>query len=171
MKYHTKLRRKSAITLVTILTLAIAACEQPSITTKTDIGCPIGFGWSEGLAIYLEPTAKMSTKDTAKYATPDCAFHQWSWQTFVWANALDENGTPRFMKMPTPAQLLTDDPKASKTLRLASRAHATQQVEGVIEGAGAIVEADGNMLVAPNGYPVYASVHMNSSYFTRLKRT
>ncbi|MBT0568738.1 hypothetical protein KIK84_00230 [Curvibacter sp. CHRR-16] len=38
------------------------------------------------------------------------------------------------------------------------------------ESAGAIVQADGNMLVAPNGYPVLASVHMNASYFKTAQR-
>ena len=39
-----------------------------------------------------------------------------------------------------------------------------------VEIAGAIVEADGNMLVAQNGYPVYASVHMNQTYFNTARQ-
>jgi hypothetical protein len=41
---------------------------------------------------------------------------------------------------------------------------------GYTEGAGAIVEADGRILIGPNGYPVYASVHMNGAYFAAAKQ-
>jgi hypothetical protein len=37
------------------------------------------------------------------------------------------------------------------------------------QGPGAITEADGNMMVGPGGHPVYASVHMNSTYFNAAK--
>jgi hypothetical protein len=176
----------SAITFGVIAAIAGCANQKPdsdapkkdmadtNIKSETSLsGCPMGFGWSEGLGKYLLPDAQMSTDDTANIPTPDCAFHQWSWETFVWANALDTEGTPRFMTLPTPADLLKTTPAANKlgkrTLRLGARAHAADQVQGVIEGAGAIVEADGNMLVAKNGYPVYASVHMNQSYFNTAK--
>lgn len=147
--------------------------EAASTTTANGLDCPMGFGWSEGLGQYLLPAATMPTDDTANIPTPDCAFHQWSWETFIWANALDANGTPRFMTMPTPADLLgggdTSTASEKPMLTLASRSHAADQLNSVIEGAGAIVEADGNMLVAKNGYPVYASVHMNESYFNTAK--
>lgn len=164
------------INTVVVLSLAtsISGCftsekVQSTSTIPVSQNCPIGFGWSEGLVRYLKPDAKMSTQSTARIPTPDCSFHQWSWETFIWANALDENNIPRFMSMQSPNDLLLGDKsliKSSKrTLVLASRAHASKQLDDLIEGAGAIVEADGNMLVAKNGYPVYASVHMNASYF------
>lgn len=157
------------------LTTVLSGCftsekVQSSPSVPSTHSCPIGFGWSEGLGQYLNPNAKMSINDTVNIPTPDCAFHQWSWETFVWANALDENNIPRFMSMHSPNDLLPNNKslagQSSKpTLVLASRAHASKQLDDIIEGAGAIVEADGNMLVAKNGYPVYASVHMNASYF------
>jgi hypothetical protein len=127
-------------------------------------------GWSEGLVRYLAPTFPFPTSDTKNLPTPDCDFHQWSWEAFVWATALiNDPGSgatvPRFMTLATPAELLNTDENAGeakpRTLTLAARSHAFQ---------GAIVEADGNMLVAQNGYPVYASVHMNKSYFDTARK-
>ncbi|MFA6267031.1 MAG: hypothetical protein WC670_15110 [Pseudolabrys sp.] len=141
------------------------------VRAAPDPGCP-GFGWAEGLGAYLSPTAAFPTDDTRNVAAPDCIFQQWSWEAFVWATALVEgpSGTmvPRFMTLQTPDQLLTPTQSAvaPRMLRLAARTNAVHGAVAAGEGAGAIVEADGNMLVAPNGYPVYASVHMNGSYFT-----
>jgi hypothetical protein len=136
-------------------------------------------GWSEGLNRYLSPNFPFPTSDTQTVPTPDCNFHQWSWEAFVWATALINDpgsGTsvPRFMTLATPAELLDSnesvgEPKA-RPLVLGARSHAFRGESGFSEGAGAIVEADGNMLVAQNGYPVYASVHMNKSYFDMAKK-
>ena len=138
--------------------------------------CP-QFGWSEGLGKYLAPNFPFPTQDTASLKAPDCNFHQWSWEAFVWATALiSDSGTtvPRFMTLATPDELLTNNANAGepkvRTLTLAARSHAFKGAPGFTEGAGAIVEADGNMLVAQNGYPVYASVHMNKSYFDTAQK-
>jgi hypothetical protein len=140
--------------------------------------CP-QFGWSEGLGKYLKPNFPFPTQDTASLKAPDCNFHQWSWEAFVWATALindPASGTtvPRFMTLATPDELLANsqnvgEPKV-RTLTLAARSHTFQGAPGFSEGAGAIVEADGKMLVAQNGYPVYASVHMNKSYFDTAQK-
>ncbi|MBL8297380.1 MAG: hypothetical protein JNN30_03430 [Rhodanobacteraceae bacterium] len=129
--------------------------------------CPL-LGWPEFLPSFLKPKAEFPTQDTPLDAV-DCRFHQWSWEAFVWATALDARGTPRFLSLPTIEDLFSAKPAAGpRTLTLATRGvHAHG---GVIEGAGAIVEADGNMLVAQNGYPVYASVHMSESYLGTAKR-
>ena len=140
-------------------------------------GCP-QMGWAEGLNNFLKPDHAFPTEDTRNVPTPDCNFHQWSWEAFVWATALikDSSGAtvPRFMTLATPAELLDTNESAGepkvRPLTLAARSHVFRGAEGFSEGAGAIVEADGNMLVAPNGYPVYASVHMNKSYFDTAKK-
>lgn len=134
-----------------------------------DPGCP-AVGWSEGLVSYLSPNAAFPTDDTRNVNAPDCIFHQWSWEAFVWATALVDAPSgakvPRFMTLQTPDQLLSPQTaRPPRLLRLAARANAVHAPMTAAEGAGAIVEADGNMLVAPNGYPIYASVHMNQSYF------
>jgi hypothetical protein len=140
--------------------------------------CP-QFGWSEGLGKYLAPNFPFPTSDTASLKAPDCNFHQWSWEAFVWATALINDpgsGTtvPRFMTLATPADLLNTSGNAGepklRPLTLAARSHVFKDAPGFSEGAGAIVEADGKMLVAQNGYPVYASVHMNQSYFDTAKQ-
>jgi hypothetical protein len=141
-------------------------------------GCP-QFGWSEGLGRFLAPDFPFPTSDTKPIPTPDCNFHQWSWEAFVWATALIKDpasGTmvPRFMTLATPADLLDKNENAGeprlRPLTLAARSETFLGAPGFSEGAGAIVEADGNMLVAPNGYPVYASVHMNKSYFDTARK-
>jgi hypothetical protein len=140
-------------------------------------GCPLT-GWSEGLKSYLAPTFPFPTTDTQNLKAPDCNFHQWSWEAFVWATALikDSSGAsvPRFMTLATPADLLDNnanvgEPKP-RPLTLAARSNTFHGAAGFSEGAGAIVEADGNMLVGQNGYPIYASVHMNPSYFNTARK-
>lgn len=156
--------------------LALAATPASSSSETALPMCP-SLGWEEGLINYLKPDFPFPTQDTPVGA-PDCAFHQWSWEAFVWATALNASGVPRFMTLPTPDDLLASDstalaapsPTGARPLRLAARSLAAHGTPGFTEGAGAIVEADGNMLVAPNGYPVYASVHMNESYFATAKK-
>lgn len=137
------------------------------------INCPM-LGWPELLPTFLEPGTAFPTEDTAHQDTPDCAFHQWSWEAFVWATAIGTDGLPRFMKLPTTEDLLDSSATSSavkiRGLKLGTRSFHARGAAGYVEGAGAIVEADGNMLVAQNGYPVYASVHMNQSYFATAKR-
>lgn len=74
--------------------------------------CP-GFGWSEGLANYLKPNAIMPVDDTKPIPTPDCNFHEWSWEAFAWATALDKKGIPRFLSMQTPEDLLSTKVKST----------------------------------------------------------
>lgn len=158
--------------------LLLSAIALPALTTPAraapDPGCP-GFGWAEGLGQYLPPNAAFPTDDTRNLNTPDCIFHQWSWEAFVWATAL-VNGpggakVPRFMTLATPDQLLRRSASAGPpVLQLGARSHVLRGQAGFTEGAGAIVEADGNMMVAQNGYPVYASVHMNPSYFNTARQ-
>src|SRR5579872_4420383 len=92
-------------------------------------GCP-ALGWAEGLGRYLKPDFPFPTSDTKTVPTPDCHFHQWSWEAFVWATALindPASGTtvPRFMTLATPAELLNKDENAGEAklrpLTLAAR--------------------------------------------------
>jgi hypothetical protein len=127
-------------------------------------------GWSEGRSAYLDPAHAFPTNDTANPDAPDCVFHQWSWEAFVWAMALDEAGQPRFMSLKTPHQLFGTAPEATGRLHLKLAQRPVVATGSGTESAGAIVQADGNMLIAPNGHPVYASVHMNDSYFGTVQR-
>jgi len=166
-----KIRTAATLLAVILSTASLQAAAQSST-------CPLN-GWEEGLKRYLQLTFPFPISDTAndtpQTPAPDCVFQQWSGEAFVWATALGADGVPRFMTMQTPDQLLSasakqNSKKGKLKLKLAGRSINTYGMAGFTEGAGAIVEADGNMLVGPNGYPVYASVHMNSSYFNTAKK-
>ena len=68
---------------------AAAWAEQLSNPEATAL-CP-RLGWSEFLPSFLKPKAAIPTEDTPLDAV-DCQFHQWSWEAFVWATALDTRG-------------------------------------------------------------------------------
>lgn len=134
--------------------------------------CPLN-GWAEGLSNYLKPTAQFPTQDTPTSAT-DCNFQQWSWEAFAWAMApVGPGGAPRFLLLPTEGDLTGTSAAAGtlhrRPLKLAARTLRKPGTTGGAQGPGAIVEADGNMMVGPGGYPVYGSVHMNQSYFKTAK--
>jgi len=150
-----------------LLAAAVPATAVAAPAADSAALCP-RLGWSEFLPSFLKPKAAFPTEDTPIGAV-DCQFHQWSWEAFVWATALDARGAPRFLGLPTIGDLSAGRSAAGpRTLTLATR--GLHGHNGAIEGTGAIVEADGNMLVAANGYPVYASVHMNDSYFATVRR-
>ncbi|HEX7641374.1 MAG TPA: hypothetical protein VF472_04085 [Burkholderiaceae bacterium] len=124
--------------------------------------CPHS-GFTAAMKRQQQPNAGIETAEP----TDDCEFHQWAWENFAWATAPDQNGRPRFLSLTTPNDLVSGSNHAQAgELVLSTRVHKS---DGKREGAGAIVEADGNMLVGPNGYPVYASVHMNDSYAKTAK--
>jgi len=165
-------RLASCARLAAVVAAIVAGFSQPLQATEALPTCPMP-GWSEGLAAYLLPNASFPVNDTAQLPTPDCNFHEWSWEAFAWATALDGNGQPRFLSLPTPGDLSLGEAGAKiapRKLKLGVRPFAAKLDASAPEFAGAIVEADGNMLVAPNGYPVYASVHMNPSYFATAQR-
>lgn len=157
-----------------IAAMLLAGCQDSGYGEKgTKVAaagsCPEGLGWAEGLEAYLGPTATMPTAMSA--TANDCLFNQWSWETFVWANA-PINGTPRFLTWRVPDDLLANTARVPRTslLRLDAHMKPVPTAPGANNQDGAIVEADGSMLIGPNGYPVYASSHMTSNYFDVVKR-
>ncbi len=156
--------------------MGTASAQTPAAQTF----CPT-MGWSEGLVNnFMQPNSPFPTEDTANLNAPDCAFHQWSWEAFAWAVTLVkapgiDSTLPRFLTLhrldellPAPGGVLKKA-AATRTLVLGARSLFAHGTAGFKEDAGAIVEADGNMMVGLNGYPVYASVHMNDSYFNTAK--
>src|SRR5688572_24485293 len=128
--------------------------------------CPQGFGWAEGLPRYFNADAQLPTAFSAD--ADDCLFHQWSWEAFSWATAMVD-GKPRFMSLKTMDDLDPDGtPAPAGMLRLSPRSTKAHNLP-VEDYDAAFVEADGSVLVGQNGYPVYASVHMNDSYFDTAK--
>lgn len=148
----------------------LSARAQSYPVVNPDPPCP-SFGWAENLPNLVKPDAQLRFDQTGgTNSIPDCTFHQWSWEAFIWGTALNSNGVPRFMEMTTPAELVESlsggERRRSGPRNLALGVRPLHGLDPAArpEGAGAIVEADGNMLVAPNGFPVYASVHMNDAY-------
>jgi len=167
-----------ATAALSVATAATVLAQQPQPTPPPPArGCP-QMGWSEGLwSNFQQPNSAFPTKDTHDQpnGVPDCIFHQWSVEAFVWATTLNKQNVPRFMTLPTeedllsPLQLLAGTVHP-RTLQLAARSMVGHDLPGYTEGAGAFVQADGNVLVAPNGYPVYTSVHMNPTYFATARK-
>ncbi len=174
---HIQLTHRAALTCIALALVSLGAVSSQAQTPSPAPGCPPN-GWQENLGNYLKPDAAFPTQDTATVPTPDCNFHEWSWEAFTWATALVSDGqgnkVPRFMTLPTVDDLLSPDANAGKAharpLKLAARSLAPQAGANSNEAASAVVEADGNMLVGQNGFPVYASVHMNESYFGTAKK-
>jgi hypothetical protein len=166
-----------AIAALGIIHAAVPASAQQETAQKQF--CP-SFGWSEGLASnFQQPNSQFPVNDTKPNPNkpndpiPDCNFHMWSFEAFVWATALNKQNVPRFMTLPTEEDLLSPLAFAAtvhpRTLQLAARSVVGHGLPGYTEGAGAFVQADGHVLVAPNGYPVYTSVHMNPTYFATAR--
>ena len=166
-----------AIAALSVATAAPVLAQQPQPTPPPPArGCPRA-GWSEGLGSnFQQPNSAFPTKDTHEQlnGVPDCIFHQWSVEAFVWATTLNKLNVPRFMTLPTEEDLLSPGLAAAtvhpRILQLAARSIVGHDLPGFSEGAGAFVQADGNVLVAPNGYPVYTSVHMNPTYFATARK-
>ena len=135
------------------------------------LSCPLGFGWAEGLVQYTAyPAPPFPTQDTANNPTTDCAFHQWSWEAFVWATAIDSTGQPRFLglgnlddigKPPTAK-------KGPKPLLLKPRSLKPRGTQQDIQGDE---QAGSNgLLVDQNGQVVWYSAHANPLYYNLVQK-
>lgn len=175
---------RASLYSATSLAIAVAALTLVAACKKTDsdkkgateavaaISCPEGFGWAEGLGNFQKANAKMDVNVSA--TADDCLFNQWSWETFVWATA-PVNNSLRFLGWKTPDDLIATPGEAPRTagiLRLDPHMKPLHMPSDNAEDNedGAIVEADGSMLIGPNGYPVYASSHMTDGFFATVKR-
>ena len=157
-------RRSAALCFALGGAALLAACNATAETEVASAGaCPEGFGWAEGLPGHFAPDAPFPTEFSAD--ADDCLFQQWSWEAFAWATAMID-GQPRFMSLKTMDDLDPDGAAApAGVLRLTPRSTKAHSLPTEDYDA-AFVEADGSVLVGQNGYPVYASVHMNDGYFT-----
>src|ERR1041385_9074102 len=101
------MKTNSLVLLVSTILLSltpIVAAQSPSAsesaaTSPTATAPPMcpRLGWAEGLVAYTAyPAPPFPTDDTANVNAQDCAFHQWSWEAFVWATAIGSDGSARF---------------------------------------------------------------------------
>jgi len=134
--------------------------------------CP-GFGWAEGLVKYTAyPAPPFPTDDTANVNAQDCAFHQWSWEAFVWATAIGPDNRARFTTLHNVDELgqkKAAPAKGPKPLGLKPRD---------LKPKGATLnksnddpkQAGGGVLVDQNGQIVWYSTHMNDAYFNFVQQ-
>ena len=136
--------------------------------TPTPPPCPLA-GWAEGLVQYTQPAKKFPTTDTAGNPQ-DCAFHQWSWEAFVWAMAIDSTSKqPRFLNLPNLDGL--DQPALAKMgpkrlmLKVRTLKPRGSQQDNEFQQAGSQ-----GILVDQNGQPLFYSQHASNEYFNFVKQ-
>jgi hypothetical protein len=134
--------------------------------------CPTGFGWAENLVQFTKyPAPPFPTQDTANNPVTDCAFHQWSWEAFVWATAIGPDGRARFTGLRNVDELgkAASAKKGPKPLGLKPRdlkPSGPRQNPPGDEPA----QAGGGILVDQNGQILWYSVHMNDIYYQFLQK-
>jgi hypothetical protein len=168
MKKNLLLRSAVAGFVAISATLRLAA-QSPTPTSTPFTPCPVQ-GWSENLVNFIGPTAPFPTNDTKNNPSSDCAFHQWAWEAFIWATALDTSGQPRFLDLPNLDGL--DNPKLAvkgpKPLVLKPRTvkpRGSQQDVDEFQQAG-----PQGVLVDQNGQALWYSQHANDIYFEFVKK-
>lgn len=118
---------------------------------------------------HVGPTAPFPVDDTKNDPQTDCIFHQWAWEAFVWATAINTaGGQPRFLSLATFESL--SKPAAQKQgpnpLALKPR---TLKPPGAPPGADD-KQAGGGLLLDQNGQVVWYSVHMNDLYAKTVRQ-
>ncbi|HYV34053.1 MAG TPA: hypothetical protein VE988_00025 [Gemmataceae bacterium] len=119
-------------------------------------------------------TGPTKEPDASVAPTPQCGFHQWSWQMFLFLT-LPEGSEDRlaFMNMPPPSTMFeTPKPNFAKLslkspLKLsASLANTDKQLPFLeIEQAGKEIGVGSGILVHRNGRALYYSQHINQRFF------
>ena len=147
--------------------------------------CPTS-GWAEGLSQNLGPNATIPVDDTKAMVDeagnwvdqPNCAFHQWSWETFIWATdfywkygpgeKITGVRSPRFLSMHTPAELSGTRDAADGKLRLKLSPRLLKPGSRIEKFRQAGSEG---ILVDLQHNAVLYSVHMNDAYFDFVKKS
>jgi hypothetical protein len=162
------------LALAALLSSATVSAQSPTPTASPNPSCPLGFGWAEGLVAYTAyPASPFPTEDTANLSAPDCAFHQWSWEAFVWATAIGKDGRARFTTLhnvdevgKTATAVATKGPKPlglkPRDLKPAGARQTKPGDDPSQAGGGVLVDKDGQI--------VWYSTHMNDAYFNFLQQ-
>jgi hypothetical protein len=170
MKQHPRVLSSFAALILFATSLP---AQSPSPTASPNQSCPLGFGWAEGLVSYTAyPAPPFPTEDTANLDAPDCAFHQWSWEAFVWATAIGPDGRARFTTLHNGDELGKKPAAAAKgpkPLGLKPRDLKPAGARDTKSGDDPS-QAGGGMLVDQNGQIVWYSTHMNDAYFSFLQQ-
>lgn len=117
------------------------------------------------------PAPPFPTSDTANNPQTDCAFHQWSWEAFVWATAIGPDGKARFTTLAN-----TDEvgkpaarKKGPKPLNLKPRDLKPPGPRPAAPGDEP-AQAGGGILVDQNGQILWYSAHMNDIYYQFVQK-
>jgi hypothetical protein len=133
--------------------------------------CP-AFGWAEGLVKYTAyPAPPFPTDDTQNVNAQDCAFHQWSWEAFVWATAIGPDGRARFTTLHNVDELgkKSAPAKGPKPLGLKPRDFKPKGANANRSGDDP-QQAGGGVLVDQDNQIVWYSTHMNDAYFNFVQQ-
>lgn len=116
--------------------------------------CTIPLGWSEDPKPFF-----INPNDPAP--ADDCDFHLWSWSAFIFWTLPDASGQPKFLSLPTFADLEAGKAPAAGTrkLSLTPRVNKTDNIDE-FQQAGS-----NGLLVDQNGRAVYYSQHFDPTYF------
>lgn len=93
----------------------------------------------------------------------NCAFHQWSWNAFLWLTQDDGSGQPRFLSMIPAADVVSGNLSSDNTtaaLRPRSKKTDMGGAFDEVNQAGSL-----GLLVDQNGRAVYYSMLVNQTYF------
>jgi hypothetical protein len=160
-----------SLSVVFILFAGNVRSQSPISTPAPKQPCPLGFGWAEGLVSYTAyPAPPFPTEDTASLSAPDCAFHQWSWEAFVWATAIGPDGRARFTTLHNGDELGKKPAAAAKGPKPLGLKPRDLKPAGARESQDDPSQAGGGLLVDQNGQIVWYSTHMNDAYFTFLQQ-
>jgi hypothetical protein len=152
--------------MLVIAFVPLAVAQSPTPSASPTPMCP-ALGWAEGLVKYTAyPAPPFPTEDTKNVNAQDCAFHQWSWEAFVWATAIGPDGRARFTTLNNIDDLGKKEPatKGPKPLGLKPR---DLKPEGprANRSDDDPSQAGGGILVDQTGQIVWYSTHMNDAYF------
>jgi hypothetical protein len=159
-----------AVIAIFALTLNVSG-QSPTPTPSPTPPCP-AFGWAEGLVKYTAyPAPPFPTDDTANVNAQDCAFHQWSWEAFVWATAIGADGRARFATLHNVDELGKKSAlaKGPKPLGLKPRDFKPKGANANRSGDDP-QQAGGGVLVDQDNQIVWYSTHMNDAYFAFVQQ-
>lgn len=152
--------------------LAQSPSPAPTSPAPTPAQCPLGNGWAEGLGGYTRyPAPPFPTTDTANNPTTDCAFHQWSWEAFVWATAIGPDGRARFTTLANTDELGKPAARVKGPKPLNLKPRDLKPPGPRLTAAGdEPAQAGGGILVDQNGQILWYSAHMNDIYYQFLQK-
>ncbi len=158
----TRLRRYALpmmLLLPALVVLTVASCYKPRPTPPDPTACAAPATWF--------PSTQTPKPNPNVDFDSFCAFHQWSWQSFLWLTQMDGNGKMRFESFPTPQEVIVGiESTVDDTLLLRPR---TTKSDRVPESLNEINQAgQGGILVDQQGRVIYYSQYVNPEMFTDI---